>query len=318
MIPQSTKLLSIITLILAIWAGFALYKSGKTNTLASEDAQFAVSDSGTVSKIVLKTQDNNELTISKSIDKWLVNNSINADDEKITNLLNFVYKAQVKRPVYKEQVGSIIEQLKSNGLKINYLSEKGFIKSFWVINIEGQREEVIALMDGFQIPYVVQVPGFNGDLSQIFKPEPQDWKTRILFSSKAQAIESLKVNFDKSELNSFEIVKSGNRHLVKEVEKADSLRLYSYLQLYESVTIKEWLKTSNNKLRDSLLTQAPAFEISLTDKNPTKSNTIKIYFNDGQKGNIYGLAGPKNEPCIIRTSIFEYLLQKRSFFEPKK
>jgi len=315
-VPKSTKILSIIVLILAIYAGFALFKGDKTDTLAVEDAQFAIADSGTVTKIILKTNQNPELEFTKPFENWLINNSIQADDEKMFNLIQFVYKARVKRPVYKEKIEMSVNQLKSKGLKVNYMGEKGVLKSFWLGYFGGVEDELVAMMDGFQTPYIVQLPGFSGSLAQLFKPEIEAWKTRLIFSSKISYIENLKVSFNYYPKNSFEIEKMGNKHSVQDLPKADSMRLYSYLQLFEQVAIKEWI--ANFAKKDSLLNQNPAFEINLTDRNPKKSNNIMIYFDDKQKGNIYGLVGEKQDLCIIKPTIFEYLLQKRSFFEGKK
>lgn len=316
-IPKSTKVLSIIALVLAFWAFLALMKGGKTNTLAAEDSQFSISDSGIVTKIVIKTKVEKELNFSFQLDKWEIDES-KVDNEKMASLLAFVYRAQVKRPVFKEQTQIAIEKLKNQGLKLVYSQGEKPLKSFYVGYLGGPEDEVMALMDGYQTPYVVYIPGFSGSLAKLLKPEVEAWQTRVVFDSKINSIENLKVSFNFYPENGFEIVKLGTKYQVKEVAKADSLRLYSYLQLYESVDIKEWLGESKNRLKDSLLLQKPAFEIKLKDRNPIKSNQIKIFYNEGQKGNIYGLVGESNKLCIIRTSIFEYLLQKRSFFEGKK
>jgi len=317
MLPNSTKILSLITLVLAIWAGFALLRGGKTDTLVSEDSLFAVADSGLVSKIIFQSSGEPDITLTKPFESWMINNMVAADDEKMFNLIQFVYKARVKRPVFKEQIEWSINQLKSNGLKVNYLGQNGLLKSFWAAYLGGTEDELVVLMDGFQTPYIVQIPGFAGSLAQLFKPQIEDWKSRLIFASTMGNIENIKVSFNYYPQNSFEISKEDNRYKLKDFLQADSLRLYSYLQLFENVTIKAWLRKNTAK-KDSLLAQRPAFEVKLTDRNPKKSNQILIYFNDKQKGNIYGLVGEKQELCIIKPSIFEYLLQKRSFFQGKK
>jgi hypothetical protein len=313
-IPKSTKILAFITVFLLVWAGFAMFQSAKKDTLVAEDNEFAIADSGIVTKIIFKRK-NEQLQLSSPFENWVINNSITADDEKIANLLAYVYRFQVKRPVYKEQMTVALNHLTNNGLDVSYWGADGLLKKFKVGYIGGSEQELVALMDGFQVPYVVQIPGFEGNLAQLFDVRIETWKSRSVFASQVNSIEELDVKFNFYPENSFAICKKGNKHIVKQVPTSDSTRLHSYLQLYENVKIKEWLGDTGKGLRDSLIAQKAAFEILLADRNPKKSNSIKIYFDEGQTGNIYGLVGLENELCIIKTSIFEYLLQKRPFFK---
>ncbi|MFN0048065.1 MAG: hypothetical protein ACKVOU_02955 [Cytophagales bacterium] len=315
-IPKSTKILIFITLVLLVWASIAVFQSSKKDTLISEDNEFAIGDSGVVTKIILK-QKSVEIQLSSPFGNWVINNSMSADDEKISNLLACVYRMQIKRPVYKEQMNLALNYLKANGLDVSYWGADGLLKKFKIGYIGGSEQELVALMEGFQTPYVVQVPGFEGNMAKLFDVKIESWKSRLLFSSQTSGIEKLTVQFSYYPENGFQIIKKGNKHAVIEVPNSDSTRLYSYLQLYENVAIKEWLGSSKKELKDSLSKQTAAFEILLEDRKPAKSSKIKIFFNEGQKGNIYGLVGTENELCIIKTSIFEYLLQKRSFFERK-
>lgn len=314
--PKSTKLLLFAATLLTVVTLFIFYRGNEKNTLSSEETQFAVADSGLVKKIeFLHIKTGKKLKIELQSGRWIVNDSLWADNERTDLLQSFIYKAQLKRPVYKEQINDFMALFKSDAIRISYYDEnRKEIKSLLSI---ADNDETVALLEGYSLPYLIQIQGFEGNLNKLLTVDENVWKNRTVFASRLSTIEALEVNFNENTANGYRIVKNNNGFSINGMPECDSLRLYSYLQLYENVTIKEWISGSLPQVRDSLLKMSPQFIISLTDKNSSRSNNIKIYYKEGQKTPILGLVGINNDACIIKTSIFEYLLQQRSFFIKK-
>jgi hypothetical protein len=143
------------------------------------------------------------------------------------------------------------------------------------------------------------------------------WKDKTLFNSRIADINYLKVSYKNKPNDGFEIKRGLNKFSISEIPKYDSLKLLSYLDLYRKVEVFTYDIQNKKNISDSLSKLQPDFMIELTDKIPEKSNSISIYYQSKQNGQIYAFVGKNNDLAIIKPRIFEYLLQKRSFFEKK-
>ena len=314
--PKSTKILLVIAVVLGIGAFFAYRKGNTGNTIQSEENLYAVLDSGRVNKIVLKHKEK-EILLEQKNGIWVVNNNFTADHIKLSALLNFIYKVRIKRPVYKEHVPLVAGRLKKNGITVSSFTDGQLIKQYTLLPDTTDQSAVYAISDEGGVPYSLTFSAEEG-ANELFSVTPEDWRSKMVFSSNVKSIKVLEVTFTKTPSESYRIESGFGGFSIVNMPRFDSLRLFSYLDLYKDVKIKAFISENKQKIKDSLLLSSPAFTISLEDRNPQKSNTIKIYFKEGQQSKIMALMGPEDQPVYIRPSIFEYLLQKRSFFERKK
>jgi len=127
--PKSTKILLSIALILSVLAYISLNKGNKKDTIESEDAQFAVVDSGSVDKIELMTK-SGTVSLINTNGTWLVGNSYKADLNKLAQLFTFIYKVQASKPVYKELESKVNSQIRTGGIAINAYARNELIKQY--------------------------------------------------------------------------------------------------------------------------------------------------------------------------------------------
>jgi hypothetical protein len=315
-VPKSSKILIVVSVFLSIITVLVLNQKNQKDTIVSDDSLFAVSDSGSVKKIVLVYKEK-QVVLNFENNRWLVNNSFEGDKDKINQVLNFLYKVQVKRSIYKEEAFKINDVLSKNAFTITLYGQNSEIRKYKLAENKTDFTNLIAQMDGYQTAFLVQLVGFDGNLSAFLNINELDWKNTILFQSRLQEIDQVKVTFYQNPSDGFEINRTKNKFEVKNLQQVDTLRLYSYLQLFEKVKIAEYLPTSFQKQKDSLLNIQPTFAIELKDVSKEKSNKIDIFYKDNQQSKIYAFVGVKKELVTIKPSIFEYLLQKKSFFEKK-
>jgi hypothetical protein len=315
-LPKSTQILLVAVFILSILTYFSINKSNKKETIDAEDAQFAVSDSGSVNKIEISSN-RQKVELINSIGTWKVNNNYKADQTKLSQLFTFIYKVQPKSPVYKELVPKITRLIKSNGTVVTLYNGENVLRQYAVIPDSADLLSAFAMMNESVNPYIVEVPGSEIKLNKIFDNQPLAWKDKTVFKSLSRNIVNVKVDFLAAPTDGFEISKGLYKFEVKDMANSDSIKILSFLDLFKSVEIKEFLSGEKLYKRDSLIKLTPSFIISLQDKDDFKSNIIKIFYQPKQNGEIYGLLGKSEELVTIRPVIFEYLLQKRSFFEKK-
>lgn len=201
-----------------------------------------------------------------------------------------------------------------NGTTISVLDNDKLLTKFCILF---DSENTFALKDGYSKPFVL-----NENLNQNTKAaieivDKNSWKNTIVFSSNLNSIESITVQYTDSAEQNFTIYRGKFRFQIQEIANADSAKISAYLKLYENIAIKRYATTSELYKKDSLLKLKPTFIIKLVDKSEQKSNNIAIFYTNRQNPPIYGLVGLQKELCIIKPRLFEYLLQKRSFFETK-
>jgi hypothetical protein len=316
-IPKSTQLLLLSTFLLSVITVIVLQKNNLKNTLDTEDSMFALSDSGSVTKIELAYQ-TEKLVLELLNDKtWQVNGLYQADADQINQIIKFLSKVEVKRSVYKEESLQVNDALEKNSYQLTLSDENGTLKKYYLTKNEADYTTLFAKMDGFQTSYLLQMPGFDGNLGSFLNTNALEWKNRVLFDSKIRDIEQIKISFYQNLSDGYTILRDKNRFLIKEVDKADSLRLYSFLQLFEKVKVAAFLPPTFQQQKDSLSKIEPTFGIELKDIRQAKWNQIQIFYQPNQKTKIFAFVGANKELVVIKPSIFEYILQKRSFFEKK-
>lgn len=308
-----TKLLFLITSISVVLAVLSLINTSKKGTLDSEETNFAVADSSKISGILIE-HNGKKIKLILENNKWKTAENVSIDDYLMYNFLDFITKTTVKKPIANEDEIQIKKQISENGISITVLKSDEVLSKF---NLLFEEENTIAYKDGFSKPYIL-----NENLSETTKnaleiADLNCWKNTVIFSSKPNTIERLSVIYTDSVDQDFTIKRGKFQFEIENMNNMDSLKTSAYLKLYEKIDIKRFCIESEQYKKDSLLKTTPTFLISLNDKFKEKSNSIAIYYVNGQKPPIYGLVGTKNELCVIKPRVFEYLLQKRSFFQQK-
>lgn len=314
--PKNTKILLSIALILSVLAYISLNKGNKKDTIESEDAQFAVADSGSVDKIELITQ-SGTVSLLNANGTWSVDNAYKADVNKLAQLCTFIYKVQATKPVYKELENKINRQIRTKGIKINAYVGNELVRQYTVALDSANAYTAYGKIGNVGNLYTLEIPGGEIKLAKLFDNQPILWKDKTVFNSLSRNINRVKIAFSATPKDGFELVSGLTKFEVVGMPKSDSVKIKSFLELFKNVEVKSYITENQANIRDSLLKIAPSFSISLEDRMATKSNSIKIFYQPKQNGEIYGLLGSSDELVSIRPMIFEYILQKRSFFEVK-
>lgn len=310
---KQTKLLFLITAISAVLAVLSLINTSKKGTLDSEETTFAVIDSSKISAILIENK-GKKIKLILENNKWKTAENVSIDADLMSNFLDFITKTTVKKPIANEDEIQTKKQISENGISITVLKANQILSKF---NLLFEVENTVAYKDGFSKPYIL-----NENLSETTKnaleiTELNCWKNTVIFSSKPNTIERLSVSYTDSVDQNFIIKRGKFQFEIENMKNIDSLKTSAYLKLYEKIDIKRFCIESEQYKKDSLLKSKPTFVISLTDKFIEKSNSIDIFYVNGQKPPIFGLVGTQKVLCVIKPRVFEYLLQKRSFFQQK-
>ena len=198
---QLFYLVLILLLSAIIW-----FLSADTKSTITNDNNFSISDTSSVSKIFIADRSGTTITLDRVEDKWIVNNKYEVRKDAITTILNTIKQIKIQRPVPKNALKNVIKNLATTGVKVEIYTDKQTpTKTYTIGNSTANHLGTYMLMDGAETPFIIHIPSFNGFLSprygiQSKKLSEKDWRTTNVFRLKAENINSISVkNIQKPE-----------------------------------------------------------------------------------------------------------------------
>ena len=155
--------LAIILIFLSTIFAIMVSQKGPVGTVQVDKTLFAVADTASVEKIILRQPDGLVQTLQKRNDYWLLNGEHAADPAVMNVLLSVLKEVQVKRPVARNQQEEVLNQLEKGGVEVEL--EGVDTERFVVGGREGDRISYFAKDDK---AYVMELPGYSSYISGIF------------------------------------------------------------------------------------------------------------------------------------------------------
>lgn len=311
-LPKSTLALGVLATLLSLWAIYIIY-----NDYLAQDATFGkhflIHNIEHIHTITIENGSDKAVVLKKTENNWKVNNLYDLDNQILSLIYEIVTKTEVKRPLFQEDKDYLKVASNKKVIELHIMADKNEYQ--WKI-IENPNETgtFYLITPDNNEPMFCYLPGYENDIFKQLTPNPIDYKNKVIFSFMPYEIERLEVNFYNNASPSYTIINESSKFRMADNTPADSLRLYSYMQLYEYADVKKWI-SHNTPWADSLKKLNPAFGISIHTKTSKKS--IEIYYEPNQKTPVMGRIIPDSMYAVINTKVFEYLLQKKDFFIKK-
>lgn len=343
------RLTIIVVLILLIASVFLLSRSSN-NTLDSDDAKFAISDTAAITKILLADKQNNVVILKKSDSgHWLVNDSFPALNDNIQMLLETMMKLEIKQPVAKAARENILRFMSGQSTKVEIYQQsyrinlfnkiKWFpyeknVKTYYVGFPTQDNLGTFMLMEGGEFPYIVYIQGFNGYLSTRYSAIATDWRDHSIFKLTYNEISSVEIkNFYKPE-ESYKAIKKSPRsfELVSLQNSAqaipyDTVKLMDLFAAFNDVRFEAYVQPENKTKYDSLVKSTPYIAIKVTTvdgkEHILKTQRIKMpedYID--QMGNpieydrdrLYAYANNGKDLVLIQFFVFDQIFRPLSYY----
>jgi len=307
-------------LLIVLLAGVFMIRN--RTPFGKKQTSFAVNPENNITRIEL-SQDGKSLFLDKDGKSWKVNGKQEARSSAIYGILNAFTEMEIKSPVSPGLFEAEISGKNIVPVKIRVFEKRRLIRSFYVFrtgsNVYGN---VMKLRPGAK-PYIVSIPGFEGDIGSIFNPDELFWLPFIVFNLLPSEISSVSLeNFNEPE-SSFRITNlKGQIKLYgpgPELSGWDTSRVRRYLSYFIRVPFEsrafdlgrdEALKIqSGNPLYRIKVTRTAGSEISLTlwEKLLKENGT-----RDSDR--LWAKTGERDDLFIIRYFDIDPLLKKKSYF----
>lgn len=257
---------------------------------------FAVKDTNNITKIFIADMNGEYSLLTRREDGWYVQDSVKAMTVKVNDLLSTIHNVTLRQTVAKTAQSNINKMMSVNAVKVEIYQKAPKFKLFGIPFFTKERNVKTyymgpstmdnianyAILEGFDEPCIVHIPGFRGFLTPFYAFNPVDWYSCDLFSTKITRIQSLLVEDFENPEESFYVEKSGPRffnlyNIHKElIADYDTARLLDMLAEYRDKNYEVYVTGMSNAAKDSILRYNHFKTITLTDVNGEKT-TLDMY-----------------------------------------
>jgi len=314
-------LLFVILILLLLMVIFFRGRSpfGKRNS------SFASMPKEEITKIELSA-DGTKLFLEKEGENWLVNGRDPARKNSILFILRILTEMKIKSPVSSEFFSKEISEKKINPVRVRIFEKNKVIKSFLVYktgsNIYGN---IMKMREGSK-PFIVNVPGFEGDIGSLFTVHELDWQPLTVFNLLPSEISSVIFENIGDPSSSFSISVKDQKYLFSDLNNTlsgwDSLRVKRYISYFTFVQFEKWEFDISDEEKQKIESENPLYRITVNRINGEKTVLTLWERHAGENGvadsdRLLAKTEARDEFFIIRYFDVDPLLKKRSYFFPQ-
>jgi hypothetical protein len=269
-----------------------------------------------------------KLSLEKTAENWVINKKTEARKSGILFILRILREIEIKSPLSADLFKSEITDKGIEPVKIRVFENRKLIKSFLVYKTSSNIYGNIMKIREKSKPFIVYVPGYDGDIGSAFTLNELFWQPYTVFNFLPSEIES--VSFENiADTSSSFLITCRNHHFAlsdrnRELTGWDSALVQRYLSYFVWIPFEKWALEMGEEEKKMVESQQPLCRISVTTSQGKKSIlTLWEKMKDEQadlakdSDRLLGRTQISDEFFIMRYFDIDPLLKKRSYFFPE-
>jgi len=301
--------LLIVFLILLAWTILLLNMDFNKSRIAIDETKFSIIDTASINKIAL-TRNGNSIILSQEIDGWEVNNKYPVDPSMKDVLMAVLSQVRVIRTVPKKDIQRIQEELIDTGYLIEIFQEDG---PTTVYLAGGNGISISYFMTPDEVPYVVQLPGYDSYVAGIFEVSENDWRDRLLFQTSWMGIKEIQFSYPENPEENLSIISAKNLYEVSGINNLDTTKLMNFLDQISYFYTDQYLSSGQIDSYDSLKGTKPFLNISIDYLGLGNPTEISLYNRISGENVILGLIN-NDQMCLFNYNRILFLFKKKQDF----
>lgn len=268
-----------IAIVLVIVLGsisFWFTVNNKKNTINKSLRDFAVSDTVSITKIVLTNKKDSIVLQRQPTNEWNVNSKYNAESLVIGRLLYTINKIVPSEPVAKNIQKEIEQQLIQEGLKCEVYQNNNLVKAYLVGKATpDQSGTYMALLNlkTMQLAeriFIVYIPGIDGNLSPNYAVDEKMWREKNVFDVAANEIKSVHVEVPFNPDYGYEVaLKTDGNYQLKLADgrvfkEIDTATVKQYLSYFEQLGFEKFETAFSKPQINSIKASTPLNIVTVT------------------------------------------------------
>jgi hypothetical protein len=268
-----------------------------------------------------------KLLLEKKGENWIINGNTEARKSGILFIIRVLREMEIKSPVSPDLFSSEITDKGISPVKIRVFDERKLLKSFLVYKTRSNRYGNIMKIRERSKPFIVFVPGFDGDIGSAFTLNELFWQPYTVFNLLPSEIISVSLENFADPSSSF-VITSQNRSFAlsaggKEITGWDSTLVTRYLSYFAWIPFEKWALEMSDQEKKIAGSRQPLYRISISTTAGKKLKLTlweKIREEEGSvtrdSDRLLGKTQASDEFFIMRYFDIDPLLKKKSYFFP--
>lgn len=233
------------------------------DAFAKNEAGFQVEDTAAIYKIFLADKKGGQILLERNDEGWILNKQYKVIQQSVNTILTTVNRQVAQYPVPQTAYDNVITMLAGQAIKVELYDKSGDkIRVFYVVGQANNNAGSYMLMEGSDMPYVVQIPGFQGYLASRYSADIADWRDRSVFDITEKDLKSVTVTYPDLPLNNFTMKRNAANEMEVDADKVlisgktlNKRRVGVYSKFFEKIYSEGYL---NGTIKlDSIIKSVP-------------------------------------------------------------
>lgn len=280
--------LIVVLLLLAVITGGVLRYKNKKGTLTKANADFAVADTASITKIFIADKNNAKVLLTRNGSAWKLNGKYEARQDMVDILLTTIKKLSVRAPVPNNTIPGLLKSMATNAKKVEIYAGDEIIKTYYVAGPDMNHAGTYMLLENSTTPYLTHIEGFQGYLTPRYSTIEGAWRGNLLFSLNKKDINEISMNFyNESKNPSYNFHNNNGTYSLMNGNKQaivfDTLALNMWLNSFKLAVVENFDAGCSKAKTDSILNNKPLYELTIVHNGKEKIN-IKTFIIKLPKG----------------------------------
>lgn len=266
-----------------------------------------------------------KLSLEKKGADWLLNGNIETRKNSILFILRILQEIEIKSTVSAELFETVITAKEIVPVEVRVYEKRRLLNSFLVYKTQSNIYGNIMKKREGSKPFIVYVPGFEGDIGSGFILNELFWQPYTVFNLLPSEIESVEFENLSDSSSSFSIINQNNHFILFAVKGTltgwDSTLVNRYISYFTWIPFESWAFEIGEEEKKKVESQQPLYKITVCNTVGKKTvltlwersiNENGTYSNDSDR--LLGKTEKSHEFFIMRYFDIDPLLKKRSYF----
>ena len=274
------------------------------------------------------SQSGKRLTLEKKGDGWLINGKTEARKSGILFILRILTEIKIKSPVSNDLFKSEITGKDIIPVKVKVYEKRRLLRSFLVYKTRSNDYGNIMKINEASKPFIVYVPGYDGDIGSGFTLNELFWQPYTVFNLLPSEIATVKFENISDTASSFSIVNSNHHYFLSgntgNLDGWDSTLVTRYISYFVRIPFESWALDIEETEKRIIEAQRPLYRIIVTAASGRKTTLTLWGMMNAESGSkkmdsdrLFGKTEERDELFIVRYFDIDPLIKKRSYFFPK-
>ncbi len=234
----------VISVILTLGGLFLLFIISRNRSpFGKSNSSFAILPDYEITRIEM-TRGEDHISLDKTGEDWYLNGKEETRKTAMRFIIDILYEMRIKSPVSDEMFNNDIRGNKIVPVRVKIYQRHKLLKSFLVYKTRSNVYGNIMKMKKGSKPFIVYVPGFEGDIGSVFILNSLYWQPYTIFNLLPSEIQSIEFENLGDPSESFLIRNTDHRYsLFGQTGKLvgwDTSRVKRYLSYFVRVPFETW------------------------------------------------------------------------------